>query len=102
VRVKPLALGDSLRRAMRILGRNHKRIRAFPSTSVTRRSEREVDPRSVGVRAQDVEAIWSAVVSFYEAGLHPALGLWILRTALRTGIWPHRADEHHGLGGSGA
>ena len=64
---------------MRILGRNHKRIRAFPSTSVTRRSEREVDPRSVGVRAQDVEAIWSAVVGFYEAGLHPALGLCIRR-----------------------
>ena len=79
MRVNALALGASLHGAMRILGRNHKRIRAFPSTSVTTRSEREVDPRSVGVRPQDVEAIWSAVVSFYEAGLHPALGLCIRR-----------------------
>jgi CubicO group peptidase (beta-lactamase class C family) len=64
---------------MRILGRSHKRIRAFPSTTVTRRSDQEVDPRSVGLRAEDIEAIWSAVVSFYEAGLHPALGLCIRR-----------------------
>ena len=64
---------------MRILGRSHKRIRAFPGTSVSTRSDREVDPRSVGLRAEDIEAIWSAVVGFYEAGLHPALGLCIRR-----------------------
>ena len=79
MRVNVGALGASLRPAMRILGRSHKRIRAFPSTTVTRRSDQEVDPRSVGLRAEDIEAIWSAVVSFYEAGLHPALGLCIRR-----------------------
>ena len=64
---------------MRILGRSHKRIRAFAGTSVSTRSDREVDPRSVGLRPEDIEAIWAAVVSFYEAGLHPALGLCIRR-----------------------
>jgi CubicO group peptidase (beta-lactamase class C family) len=79
VRVKVVALGASLRQTMRILGRSHKRIRAFPSSSVSTRSDREVDPRSVGLRAEDVEAIWSAVVGFYETCLHPALGLCIRR-----------------------
>ena len=78
-RVNVVALGASLCPVMRILGRSHKRIRTFPSSSVSHRSDREVDPRRVGVRAEDVEAIWSAVVGFYEAGLHPAIGLCIRR-----------------------
>jgi len=39
----------------------------------------EVDPRGVGLEADDVESIWSAVVDYYKTGFHPALGLCIRR-----------------------
>ena len=46
---------------------------------VTTKSHREVDPRGVGLRVEDVEAIWDSVVRFYKAGLHPAIALCIRR-----------------------
>jgi CubicO group peptidase (beta-lactamase class C family) len=39
----------------------------------------EVDPRAVGLEADDIESIWSAVVDYYKTGFHPALGLCIRR-----------------------
>jgi len=46
---------------------------------VTVRGLPEVEPASVGLAPQAVEAIWSAVVDFYKTGFHPALGLCIRR-----------------------
>lgn len=54
-------------------------VRAFDPEEVTSRSHREVDPRGVGLRQEDVEAIWTAVVRFYRLGLHPAIALCIRR-----------------------
>lgn len=41
--------------------------------------EAEVDPRSVGLDPQRVEAIWQAVEHLYQSGLHPAITLVIRR-----------------------
>jgi CubicO group peptidase (beta-lactamase class C family) len=46
-------------------------------TSIAR--EREVDPRSVGVDAEGVDAIWQAVKTLYRAGVQPAMQLCIRR-----------------------
>jgi len=54
-------------------------VRTFDPEEVTTKSHRETDPRGVGLAAQDVEAIWDAVVGFYEMGLHPAIALCIRR-----------------------
>jgi CubicO group peptidase (beta-lactamase class C family) len=54
-------------------------VRVFDPREVTTKSHREVDPRSVGLRTEDVEAIWSSVVRFYRTGLHPAIALCIRR-----------------------
>ena len=54
-------------------------IRRFDSDAVTTKSHRETDPRGVGLTTQDVEAIWHSVVTFYKAGLHPAIALCIRR-----------------------
>lgn len=54
-------------------------IRVFDPNEVTTKSHREVDPRGVGLRIQDVEAIWDSVIRFYKAGLHPAIALCIRR-----------------------
>ncbi len=54
-------------------------VEAFPPEQVTTKSEREVDPRSVGMTRRDVEGIWAAVVRFYRSGVHPAIGLCIRR-----------------------
>ncbi len=51
----------------------------FDPEEVTTRSHREIDPRGVGLSTQDVEAIWSSVVTFYKSGLHPAIALCIRR-----------------------
>ena len=50
-------------------------VQTYDPDEVTTRSHREVDPRSVGLRTQDVDAIWDSVVRFYKAGLHPAIAL---------------------------
>jgi len=54
-------------------------VRPFDPAEVTTKSHREVDPRGVGLRIEDVEAIWSSVVRFYKTGLHPAIALCIRR-----------------------
>lgn len=54
-------------------------VRVFDPVEVTTKSHREVDPRGVGLRVEDVEEIWSAVVRFYRTGLHPAIALCIRR-----------------------
>ena len=54
-------------------------VRSFDPAEVTTKSHREVDPRGVGLRIEDVEAIWSSVVRFYKTGLHPAIALCIRR-----------------------
>lgn len=54
-------------------------VQTFDPDEVTTKSHREVDPRGVGLRTEDVEAIWDSVVRFYKAGLHPAIALCIRR-----------------------
>jgi CubicO group peptidase (beta-lactamase class C family) len=54
-------------------------IRRFDPEEVTTKSHRETDPRGVGLTSHDVEAIWDSVVTFYKAGLHPAIALCIRR-----------------------
>jgi len=54
-------------------------IRVFDPEEVTTKSHRETDPRGVGLTTQSVDAIWDSVVSFYKAGLHPAIALCIRR-----------------------
>ena len=54
-------------------------VRTFDPEEVTTKSHRETDPRGVGLASQDVEAIWDSVVTFYKAGLHPAIALCIRR-----------------------
>lgn len=54
-------------------------VRTFDPEEVTTRSHRETDPRGVGLSAEDVEAIWGAVVRFYKSGLHPAIAICIRR-----------------------
>ena len=54
-------------------------VRVFEPDEVTTKSHREVDPRGVGLRVEDVEAIWNAVVTLYRTGLHPAIALCIRR-----------------------
>lgn len=52
-------------------------VRVFPAAEVTRRSEREVDPRDAGLGPRAVEAIWRTVEALYDTGLHPAMALCI-------------------------
>jgi CubicO group peptidase (beta-lactamase class C family) len=54
-------------------------VKTHDPEEVTTKSHREVDPRGVGLRTEDVEAIWDSVVGFYRAGLHPAIALCIRR-----------------------
>lgn len=54
-------------------------VRRFDPEEVTTKSHRETDPRAVGLTSQDIEAIWGAVVAFYQTGLHPAIALCIRR-----------------------
>lgn len=54
-------------------------VRTFDPDEVTTKSHRETDPRGVGLSTQDIEAIWSSVVTFYKAGLHPAIAICIRR-----------------------
>jgi CubicO group peptidase (beta-lactamase class C family) len=57
---------------------NH--VRVFPPDEVTsRNAEAEVDPRDVGMTAEDLDAIWRSVVRFYATGLQPAIALCVRR-----------------------
>jgi len=55
-----------------------KSVRVFDPEEVTTQAE-EVPPNSVGLRQDDVEAIWKAVVRLYKTGLHPAIALCMRR-----------------------
>ena len=54
-------------------------VRAFAPADVTRRSEAEVDPHSVGLERADVEAMWAAVVNLYGTRLHPGISMCVRR-----------------------
>jgi CubicO group peptidase (beta-lactamase class C family) len=55
-------------------------VRAFAAEEVTsRNTAAEVDPRSVGLQTEDIEAIWAAVLRLYGTGLHPAVALCVRR-----------------------
>lgn len=54
-------------------------VRTHAPEEVTSRSDREVDPRSVGMTQADVEAIWDSVVRYYRMGLHPAISICLRR-----------------------
>ena len=55
-----------------IRGLSSRRVRVFDPQAVTSTGANEVDPRSVGLRRDDVESIWGGVVDFYKTGFHPA------------------------------
>ena len=54
--------------------------RLEPITSV--RADAEVQPRDVGMRRADVEAIWAGVERIYRSGIHPAMQLCVRRHGL--------------------
>ena len=55
-------------------------VRVAPPADVTSRNwSGEVDPREAGLTYDDVEAMWSAVVSLYKTGLQPAMALCVRR-----------------------
>lgn len=55
-------------------------VRVFPTEEVeSRNRSAECDPRDVGLRGEDVDAIWQAAVKLYRTGLHPALALCVRR-----------------------
>ncbi len=54
-------------------------VNVFDPEEVTTKSNRETDPRGVGLATKDVDAIWQAVVHYYKLGLHPSLALCIRR-----------------------
>ncbi|MGB5368693.1 MAG: serine hydrolase domain-containing protein, partial [Polyangiales bacterium] len=64
---------------LKIRGLSSRRVRSFDPDEVTSRGPGETDPAAVGLRRDDVESIWSAVVDFYKTGFHPAIGLCIRR-----------------------
>ena len=66
-------------RRWQLRGLTSRRVRVFDPEEVTSRGAPEVEPASVGLAPDTTEAIWSAVVDFYETGFHPALALCIRR-----------------------
>lgn len=55
-------------------------VRVFAPEAVTSRNTvAEVDPRSVGLESEDIDAIWRSVLRLYGTGLHPALALCVRR-----------------------
>lgn len=53
-------------------------VRVHPAERVSSFAP-EADPRDVGLRAEDIEEIWRAVVRLYQTGLHPAVALCLRR-----------------------
>ena len=64
---------------VQIRGLRSRRSRRFDPEEVSAKGAPEIDPASVGLAPDAVEAIWSAVVDFSRTGFHPALGLCIRR-----------------------
>lgn len=72
-------------------------IHVFDPNKVTSiDTQSECDPKEVGLTRADIETIWSSVVDFYEAGIHPAISICIRRNGK---IILNRAIGHtHGNG----
>ncbi len=56
-----------------------RRIQVHDPEAVTTISDRETDPREVGLDPAVIDQIWQSVVTYYRVGLHPALALCIRR-----------------------
>ncbi len=55
-------------------------VRHFPAEEVTTtHHDAEDDPRAAGLDREAVAAMWKAVVSLYQTGLHPAIALSVRR-----------------------
>jgi CubicO group peptidase (beta-lactamase class C family) len=52
-----------------------RRLRQTENPARTRRSDREVPAEEAGLKQDDVEAIWNAVLAYYRLGLQPAIAL---------------------------
>src|SRR5262245_6829823 len=56
------------------------RIRPFAPEEVTSKNrDAEVNPHEVGLGYDDIETIWSSVLTLYKTGLHPAIALCVRR-----------------------
>jgi len=70
-----------------------RRVATHPPMEITSFGD-EVDPRSVGLTQADIDAIWEAVVRYYEVGFQPSIAVCIRR---RGQIVLHRTIGHrHG------
>lgn len=66
---------------MRLANPLETRVRVYTPEEVTSTAggSPESDPRGVGLRPEDVDAIWSGAVRLYRTGLHPAIALHLRR-----------------------
>lgn len=82
------------------------RVRVFPAEEVTRIDRAsEVTPGEVGLRTEDVDAIWDAVLRHYATGLQPAIALCLRyrgRTLLHRSVGHLRGNLPPGQGNAGA
>lgn len=77
---------------MKLFQRCYRRIKSFPIESVTDVDHAsETDPRAVGVRPDDLEAIWKSVQSLYKSRTNPAVSFCLRR---RGKILLNRAIGH--------
>lgn len=77
---------------MKLLKRCYRRIRPFPLEGVTDCDKAsEHDPREVGLKEDDVDAIWHSVESLYKSRTNPAVALCLRR---RGKILLNRAIGH--------
>lgn len=65
-----------------------RRAKVFDPAAVTTVAPGEVDPREVGLAAEDVTAIWASVLDYYRSGLQPAMSVCVRR---RGRVVLHRA-----------
>ena len=56
---------------------SYRRAKVGRPTAVTTVNDTEVDPHSVGLMRDDIEAVWNAVVRYYRLRLQPAMTLCI-------------------------
>ena len=68
-----------------------RRVRIDDPRAVTTHAGDEVDPRSVGVTVDDVEAIWASIVRLYKSAIHPGIAICVRR---RGKVVLHRTIGH--------
>lgn len=68
-----------------------RRVHVHDPVEATTIAPGEVDPGDVGMRRQDVDAIWQSVEDYYRVGLQPAMSLCIRR---RGKVLVHRTIGH--------